>query len=280
MNANCAPLTRARAPIGVRHEPSSASRKARSASISIRASLFSHFANASSTRASSLRAVIAIAPWHAAGGVSCGSTRLAARLSKPIRFKPASAKKVASASPASSFASLVSTFPRKTDTRRSRRANSTCAWRRRLAVPTFAPAGNAASVCAFKLTNASRGSSRSGTHASTMPSGKRVGRSFKEWIARSMRPSNSASSSSFVNSPLPPASISVRSWMRSPLVTIGTMSNASSRSPRIAAKRARVWPVCASDSFEPRAPMRKSGALMLLHLNAGAGEGNAPNVPQ
>lgn len=197
-----------------------------------------------------------------------------------MRFSPASAKNVASASPASSFANRVSTLPRNTETFKSRRANNTCACRRKLAVPTVAPAGKSANVFAFKLTNASRGSSRSGTQASVIPSGNRVGRSFSECTARSIRPSNSASSSSFVKRPLPPASIKVRSWMRSPLVTIGTISNASSLNPSFAAKRARVCPVCASDSFEPRAPMRKSGALMLLHLNAGAGEGNAPNVPR
>ena len=55
----------------------------------------------------------------------------------------------------------------------------------------------------------------------TMPSGSAVGMSLAEWTAISTAPARSASSISLVNRPLPPASISGRSVMRSPVVRIG-----------------------------------------------------------
>jgi hypothetical protein len=108
---------------------------------------------------------------------------------------------------------------------------------------------------------ASRGSSRSGTAASTRPGGSSAGMSFSEWMAQSMRPSSRASSISLVNRPLPPISISRRSWMRSPLVTIGiswakASMSSPGRPPRAAAIRACIRPDWASDSLEPRAPIR------------------------
>ena len=68
-----------------------------------------------------------------------------------------------------------------------------------------------------------------------MPSGSAVGMSLAEWTARSIRPASSASSISLVNSPLPPASASGRSVMRSPVVRIGsTLTGNSGRRQRLA----------------------------------------------
>ena len=72
--------------------------------------------------------------------------------------------------------------------------------------PPSRRAATPSATCTRVAMKASRGSSRAGTAASTMPAGMRVGRSFMEWTAASMRPSSRASSSSLVNRPLPPAS--------------------------------------------------------------------------
>ena len=53
--------------------------------------------------------------------------------------------------------------------------------------------------------------------------------SLAECTARSIRPSSRASSISLVNSPLPPASASGRSVMRSPVVRIGTTDSTVGR---------------------------------------------------
>ena len=50
--------------------------------------------------------------------------------------------------------------------------------------------------------------------------------------------------------------------MRSPLVMRGTISSASGPMPSRAASPARTWPVWASESGEPRAPIRKRGAAI------------------
>ena len=84
----------------------------------------------------------------------------------------------ASYSPASTFASRVSTFPRMGRGARSGRMASACAARRGLPVPTVAPAGNSASVAPAREMSASRGSARSGTAAMISPSGRAVGRSL------------------------------------------------------------------------------------------------------
>ena len=128
---------------------------------------------------------------------------------------------MASKIPASSFASRVSTLPRRRTTSRSARARITCACRRTELVPIRAPFGKSANDFALCERNASRGSSRGSNAAMPSPSGKIVGTSFIEWTARSMRPSSSASPSSLVKRPLPPASASERSWIRSPDVLSG-----------------------------------------------------------
>ena len=64
------------------------------------------------------------------------------RSASPRRLRPASASRIASYSPASSFCKRVSTLPRMSRTVTSGRACSNCDWRRRLPVPTRAPLGS------------------------------------------------------------------------------------------------------------------------------------------
>ena len=121
---------------------------------------------------------------------------------------------------------------------------------------TVALAGNSISDFALAAMKASRWSSRAGTAANTMPAGMRVGRSFMECTAASMRPSSRASSSSLVNRPLPPWSCR-RPWIRSPLVmkvSIGT--DAASSPVCFASSPATRWD-WASARGEPREPMRR-----------------------
>ncbi len=141
-------------------------------------------------------------------------------------------------------------------TRRSGLRLSAIALRRSDDVPSTAPGFRSASFAATGDRNASRTSSRSRQAAMTRPSGSRVGMSLAEWTAISTAPESSASSISLVNSPLPPASISDRSVMRSPVVRIGTMAIASAGSPATADSLRRVSSACARASGLPRVPMR------------------------
>src|SRR5439155_152962 len=86
-----------------------------------------------------------------------------------------------------------------------------------------------------------------------------VGMSLAECTARSMAPAMSASSISFVNKPLPPASANGRSRITSPLVRMTSSSMRSAASACAAARRARTSLACASASGLPRVPMT-SGA--------------------
>jgi hypothetical protein len=81
--------------------------------------------------------------------------------------------------------------------------------------------------------------------------------SFEECTAKSRSPEISPSSSSWVNRPLPPSSVSARSVMRSPVVDSTTISNMSSGRPCAVISRARVSEACASASGLPRVPIRK-----------------------
>ena len=80
-----------------------------------------------------------------------------------------------------------------------------CAERRRLEVPTLAPAGMPSRLAYRLETKASRASSRARIAASSNPAGRSAGTSFIECTAMSARPSARAFSSSLTNSPLPPA---------------------------------------------------------------------------
>src|SRR5690606_6215175 len=148
--------------------------------------------------------------------------------------------------PASSFARRDSTLPRSGRVTRSGRNALSCAWRRRLEVPTTAPAGSASSPPPSRVTSASNGSPRSSTAATRKPSGISAGTSFIECTATSARPSCSATSSSLMNSPLPPISNRARSSWRSPRVVMGTSSTPSTDGSR--SSRSATWRACQSAS--------------------------------
>ena len=210
------------------------------------------------------RAVMAIVPCPGAGSHSSLSRMPAARSARPSRVSPASASMVASASPAASFFSRVSTLPRMGTILRSGLRRSASAARLSEAVPTAAPSGRSRRWPATGDRKASRTSARLRQAAMTMPSGSAVGRSLAEWTARSMRPESSASSISLVNSPLPPASASGRSVMRSPVVRIGAIA-AAMPMPESAVRTASA---CHSASGLPRVPMVRVAVRVSTDCNS------------
>jgi len=248
----------ARAAIGVRQEPSSTARQARSAATRVAERGSSRAATRARVAASSLRISRPMAPWATAGSISSGESSAVTRSTMPSRRSPAMASSVASTCPSSSLRSRVCTLPRSGKTSRSGRSSSTCAWRRREAVPTTLPAGRPARLSPRRAKSASRGSSRGRIAARLRPSGSQVGTSFMEWTATSMRPANSASSISLVKRPLPPISARVRSCTRSPVVLMTTISMAPSAasSPCACARRSRTSCAWASASALPRVPRR------------------------
>src|SRR5690606_3204499 len=102
---------------------------------------------------------------------------------------------------------------------------------------------------------ASRTSSRGSMDAIVRPPGSSVGMSFMEWTARSISPASRASSISFVKSPLPPASASGRSWMRSPVVLKVRTSTADASRPCAETRRCFTSLAWASASGDPRLPI-------------------------
>ena len=113
-------------------------------------------------------------------------------------------------------------------------------------------------------TSTSRASSRLQTAASFKPSGTIVGKSFSEWTATSTRWSSRASSSSFVNTPLPPITES-GSVFTSPVVLIISMriSLPGLRKESCALTHS-AW---TRASFEPREPMMIGLIIGLLVVN-------------
>ena len=163
------------------------------------------------------------------------------RSARPRRRSPAQASSVASATPSSSLRSRVSTLPRIGTTLRSGRTCSTWACRRSEEVATVAPFGRSASdrgLAADEGIAHVLARQQAGDRSS--PAGSSVGMSFMECTARSISPASRASSSSLVNRPLPPASASGRSWMRSPVVLMARTSNACAPAPCAASSRART----------------------------------------
>ena len=111
---------RACAPMAVLQEPSSAVSAPRSAATAMTLGRWMSAASQGAS-ASSARTSMASAPCPGAGGCSTGSRMAVARWARPSRFRPASARMMASASPASSLARRVSTLPRKLTSCRSGR---------------------------------------------------------------------------------------------------------------------------------------------------------------
>ena len=169
------------------------------------------------------------APCPAAGSMSSGSKMWRMRAPRPRRFRPAAASTMPAYWPSSSLRKRVSRLPRKGSMRKSGRSARSSTVRRRLEVPTIAPCGRSVNLAYCGDTQASRGSSRSITQASSKPSGSSIGTSLSECTAMSARPSSSATSSSLTNSPLPPTLLSERSRIWSPRVV---MPSSVTRWPR------------------------------------------------
>src|SRR5437899_1100737 len=130
--------------------------------------------------------------------------------------------------PSCTFCTRVDTLPRSGTTARSGRRCRICATRRRLDVPTVAPAARPATdvIPLSRVTRASAAFPRSGTTPSASPSANSVGRSLRECTATSIRPSRSASSISCVKNPFPSSWWSGRSTSASPRVALTTSSAA------------------------------------------------------
>ena len=149
------------------------------------------------------------------------------RSARSRRLRPAAARMTASKSPSSRWRSLVCTLPRRDLITRSGLAWRSWACRRRLEVPTFAPAGSSSRDLYLLETNASRGSSLFVTAAMVSPFGHSAVISFREWTAISAFFSRRITSSSLMKSPLPPISTNGRSRIWSPLVVMGRSSTVS-----------------------------------------------------
>ena len=239
------------APSGTLQPPPSASRKARSASIARAVGAWSSGATASRTAASPSRHSSAIAPCPGAGTNCRGSRASVTSAARPSRVRPAIASRIASKRPSRSRLMRVSTFPRRSMRTTSARAARTSAWRRRLVVPTLAPAGSSASRGPEER-RASRGSARSRIAHSERPPGSTVGTSLSECTARSTSPASIASSISLRKAPLPPTESSRRSSSRSPVVV---MTRSSISCPR-AVRCALTCSACHRARALPRVPMR------------------------
>src|SRR5450759_2083969 len=186
------------------------------------------------------------------------------RSAQPMRVIPAAARMTASSSPFSALRMRVSRLPRTSTISRSGRMASTCARRRRLDVPSLAPAGSESRSYPAPDTMASRGSTRSGFAAMTRPSGRSVGTSFMEWTARSTVASTSSTSISLVNRPLPPTLASGTSRILSPVVL---MILRHTGKPVISSTFALMYSDCHSASLLPRVPMVSPWRLAAKRLS-------------
>src|SRR5688572_5639185 len=110
------------------------------------------------------------------------------------------------------------------------------------------------------------------------PSGSAAGMSFMEWTAMSARPSWSAFSSSLMKRPLPPAAARLRSWMRSPSVTIGTRLTTSPGWQ--AARRAATCSACHSASRLLRVAIRTCPDMRHSATGTTAGPGSGHEAPR
>src|SRR5262245_61209405 len=106
--------------------------------------------------------------------------------------------------------------------------------------------------------SASRASSRARYAPTTRPSASVEVMSFAEWTATSIRPSRSASSSSFTNTPRSPICPKGFVRSRSPAVVIGT-SAISMPGPR---SRSQASSACVSASLLPRLPTLRSTVVV------------------
>ncbi len=191
-------------------------------------------------------------PCPASGSSWSGEKRKPISSSSPSRSSPQAASTTPSRPRSIRRRTRVSTLPRSGSIRRSGRRALSWAVRRIEAVPTRAPGGSSSSEPTGPH-RASRGSSRASTAGSARPGTSSVVRSLAEWAATSMRPSSSASSSSFVKIPRSPSSWNGRRRSRSPTVEIGTSATGPSPASRSASAAIDAW---CSASLEPRVPSR------------------------
>ena len=160
------------------------------------------------------------APCPAAGSICSVSKMCRIRACKPNRLRPEAANTMPAYWPSSSLRKRVSKLPRSGSMRKSGRSARNNTVRRKLDVPTTAPAGKSSKRANCGETQASRGSSRSITQARAKPSGMSMGTSLSECTAKSARPSSKATSNSLTNKPLPPTLLSERSKIWSPWVVM------------------------------------------------------------
>jgi len=120
-------------------------------------------------------------------------------------------------------------------------------------VPTRAPWRSLASVSPWLPMRASRVSSRRQTAGKQSRLGTSVGMSLTLCTARSICSSSSASSSSLINTPLPPICEKGACVIRSPVVLMTTISVSTPVAWKI---RLRTYSACHLASRLPRVPMR------------------------
>ena len=127
---------------------------------------------------SAVRVSMPRAPWPPAGMTRAGSNSSLICPARPRRLRPAAASTAASTSPAITLSTRVGTLPRSGTKTRSPRSAASWQIRRRLEVPTRAPAGRSANEIPPRETSASRTSSRSDTAAIVRPGARSAGTSF------------------------------------------------------------------------------------------------------
>ena len=223
--------SRRRAPPGTRAPPRPRARSARGRAAR----------RAARTSASSSRHSSAIAPCPGAGTNGAGSRTSVdlARAAEPDEARPwpAGSRRSRPRAAGGGACPRCRAGPRAA---RSGRSAWTCARRRRLVVPTRAPAGSSA-----RPPPAPRRARRAGRRAPgsrTSAQARRAapsGTSFRLCTARSTSPASSASSISLRKAPLPPTVSSRRSCTRSPVVVMIVRARPRGRAPRGAPARAR-----------------------------------------
>mmetsp|Transcript_26650 Transcript_26650/g.74499 ORF Transcript_26650/g.74499 Transcript_26650/m.74499 type:complete len:278 (+) Transcript_26650:37-870(+) len=158
--------------MGVRHEPSSAARKARSHTTARRVSSWLRPARNSCMASSPSRQAMPMAPWATAGSISSNDSTDVILSVRSSRRRPAYASSVQSTSPSCSLRSRLCTLPRKLTTLRCGNLASSWAWRRSEADPTTAPSGSSERDCTSRAMKASLTSSRSRLQGRMVPGGR------------------------------------------------------------------------------------------------------------
>ena len=121
-----------------------------------------------------------------------------------------------------------------------------------------APVGRSASFAPSLATSASLGSPRGGTAASAMPGTAAVGRSLREWTARSTSPASRQLRSALTKTPVPPICVNW-AWLTSPNEVSPTSSTGTPA-------RSLIRPATVSDWVMAigllRVPRRRTDLLM------------------